>query len=74
MASAAPSGPLRSLRDPDAFLEAIDSRHFEGLKLEPLPDGTSVRIIGAAKHNLMSIVEIAQRCGGEIAFPGALPG
>lgn len=64
---------FRSLRDRDTFLEAMSARHIEGLKLESLPDGSSVRIIGAAKHNLMGIVEIAQRCGGEIAFPGALP-
>ena len=64
---------FRSVRDRDAFLEAMNARRIEGLKLEPLPDGTSVRIFGSGKHNLMSIVEIAQRCGGEVAFPGALP-
>lgn len=64
---------FRTLRERDAFLEAMVARPVESLKLEPLPDGTSVRMIGAAKHNLMSLVDLVQRSGGEIVFPGALP-
>jgi len=57
-----------------AFIEAMASRKSAGVVVEPLPDGPKVRIKGAGRGNLLDIVRLAQQCGGEILFPGALPG
>jgi hypothetical protein len=57
-----------------AFMDAMAARKNAGVVVEPLPDGPKVRIKGAGRGNLLDIVRLAQQCGGEILFPGALPG
>src|SRR5882672_7327552 len=57
-----------------AFMDRMATRKNPGIVVEPLPDGPKVRIKGAGPGNLLDIVRLARQCGGEILFPGALPG
>ena len=57
-----------------AFIDRMVLRKNPGIVVEPLPDGPEVRIKGAGPGNLLDIVRLAEQCGGEILFPGALPG
>jgi hypothetical protein len=67
-------GRFRRGFEREAFIEGMAARKIVGLSVEPLPDGLGVRIKGAGPGNLLDIVNLAQQCGGEIVFPGPLPG
>ena len=66
-------GRFRHGFERDAFIEGMAGRETADVTVDPLVDGLGVRITGASARNLLSIVKLAQHCGGEIFFPGALP-
>ena len=66
-------GRFRRGFERDAFVRAMAGRKTTGVAVEPIPGGLRVRIKGAGRGDLLDIVHLAQRCGGEILFPGALP-
>jgi len=66
-------GRFRHGFERDAFLKGMAAKKGGGVVVDPLADGLGVRITGASSRNLLSIVKLAQQCGGEIFFPGALP-
>jgi len=67
-------GRFRHGFEREAFIEGMTTRRADGVEVEPLADGLGIRITGAGPGNLLNIVKLAQQCGGEIFFPGALPG
>jgi hypothetical protein len=67
-------GRFRHKFERDAFIEAMTTRRADGVEVEPLVDGLGIRITGAGPEDLLNIVKLAQSCGGEIFFPGTLPG
>ena len=58
----------------DAFMEGLKARAHGRLEVVPLDDGKGVRVSGATRENLLEVIRLAARYGGEILFPGALPG
>jgi hypothetical protein len=66
-------GRFRHGFEREAFLEGMASRPTAGVEVKLLDDGLGIRITGAGLGNLLDIVNLAQQCGGEIFFPGALP-
>jgi hypothetical protein len=67
-------GRFPKQRDRDKFIAEMAAGTVAGARIEPLPDGLGVRIIGAGPVELLGIVKLARQCGGEVLFPGALPG
>jgi hypothetical protein len=66
-------GRFRHGFEREAFIEGMAARKTAGVRVEPLADGLGIRMTGAGPGNLLNIVKLAQHCGGEIFFPGALP-
>ena len=66
-------GRFRHGFEREAFIEGMTTRRADGVAVEPLADGLGIRITGAGPGNLLNIVKLAQQCGGEVFFPGALP-
>jgi hypothetical protein len=66
-------GRFRHGHERAAFIAGIAARKTASVVVVPLADGVGVRITGADAGNLLNIVKLAQSCGGEIFFPGALP-
>jgi hypothetical protein len=66
-------GRFRHGFEREAFIEGMAARTATGVEVKPLADGLGIRITGAGPGDLLDIVKLAQQCGGEIFFPGALP-
>ena len=58
----------------EAFIAGLKARAHKDMDVVPLDDGRGVRLTGATPQNLLEVVRLAARYGGEILFPGALQG
>ena len=67
-------GSFRYGSEREAFVNGLTARAHKDLDVAALRDGHGVRLTGATPENLLEVVRLAARYGGEILFPGALPG
>jgi hypothetical protein len=67
-------GRFKQAYERDAFMVGVKGLAYVRLEVVPLDDGNGIRVSGATPETLLAVIRLVALYGGEILFPGALPG